>query len=72
MATFDQWRTLANCHVVWRVTDDQAERAVFLDKIAAKCCDLERKGEVASIWHAVALVTGRPCNCVQCAKKEAV
>ncbi len=64
--TFDQWRELANCHVMWRVTDDQAERAVLLDKIAAKCGELERKGDVASIWHATALVTGYPCNCGQC------
>lgn len=45
--TFDEWRDLANCNVMWRVTDDQAERAVLLDKIAAKCCELERRGEIA-------------------------
>lgn len=64
--TFDQWRTLANCVILWRATDDQAERAVLLDKVAAKCCELERKGKTASIWHAFALVTGTPCNCRQC------
>lgn len=69
--SFDQWRELANCHVMWRVTDDQAERSVLLDKIAAKCGELERKGQVASIWHATALITGRPCNCGQCAVKRA-
>ena len=66
--SFDYWRNLANCNLLWRVTDDQAERAVLLDKIAAKCGELERKGEVASIWHAISLVAGRPCNCAQCRK----
>jgi hypothetical protein len=69
MRSFDYWRNLANCVVLWRVTDNQAERAVLLDHIAAKCCELERKGQVASIWHALALVTGKPCHCGQCNSK---
>lgn len=64
--SFDYWRSLANCCVMWRLTDDQAERAVLLDKIAAKCCEMERHGQVASVWHATALVMNRPCNCAQC------
>lgn len=64
--TYDQWRELANYHLAWRVTDDQAVRAVMLDDIAAKCAEMERKGQVASIWHAVHLVTGKPCQCGQC------
>lgn len=64
--SFDYWRTLANGNLTWRVTDDQAERAVLLDKIACKCCELEQKGEYVAVWHAVHLVTGKPCNCARC------
>lgn len=64
--SYSQWRFLADCYITWQVTDDQAERAVFLDKIATQCCALEREGEIASIKHAVHLVTGEPCNCVRC------
>lgn len=64
--SFDQWRDLANCSILWRVTDDQAERAVLLDKIAAECCEMERKGQIASIWHAHSVVTGTRCNCANC------
>lgn len=71
MRTFDQWREIANCNVLWRVSDDQAERAVLLDRIAAKCCELERRGEVASIWHAHSLVSGHRCNCRQCETRAA-
>ena len=63
---FDEWRNLTNCCVTWYVADDQAERAVLLDKIACKCCELERKGQVVSIWYAIALVRGQPCRCGQC------
>lgn len=68
--SFQQWRELANCNILWRVTDDQEERAVLLDRVASKCCELERKGETASIWHALSLVIGKPCHCAHCDKEK--
>ncbi len=68
--TFTQWRYLADTTVLHRTTDDLPARMAFLDKIATACCELEKAGQTASIWHAVSLVTGRsPCPCGQCAKK---
>lgn len=65
--TFDRWRHLADCVILWRTTDDLAARNALLDKIAAKCIEIESGGGVASIWHATSLVLGTTrCPCFQC------
>ena len=66
MQSFECWRHLANCALLWRTSDDLAAREALLDKIAETCCELERKGEPASIWHALALVAQTPCQCARC------
>ena len=66
MARYAQWRHLADCQILWRASDAPQERALLLDKVAAKCCELEEQGRQASIWHALHLVTGNPCHCWQC------
>ena len=65
--TYKQWRHLANCSVVWRVSDDMTQRNMLLDKIAAKCVELESKGETACIWHSHFLVAKlSKCYCAKC------
>jgi hypothetical protein len=68
---FESWRHLADCNILWRTTDDMTERNALLDKVAAKCVELEAEGGPASIWHAHALILGTPCQCVACNPRPA-